>query len=185
MATAQENGPLINGSVAGNDYDIDTGDSLSFAITGIPPACLLLNSDGSYSYDPTADVANATLAQAATRTVSADYTVTDTSGATATSTLSITITGMNAAPTDAVQGTLISEDSVYNGTLPAATDADGNFDRYELVSPPAHGGLAITDSSTGACNPPLKLNNSSESPRVSWGPFRLSQAAMAWLACCS
>ena len=84
MAVADTNSGLedttITGTVATNDSDVDDGAVLSYALDA-PVAGLTLNSDGSYSFDAS-NAAYQHLAQGATPTVVANYTVTDEHGAT-------------------------------------------------------------------------------------------------------
>src|SRR6185369_13360225 len=86
----------ITGSVAGNDSDVDDGATLSFSLNA-PVTGLTLNADGSYSLDA-GNAAYQHLAQGATTDVVANYTVTDEHGASDTSKLTITLTGVNDAP---------------------------------------------------------------------------------------
>jgi VCBS repeat-containing protein len=98
--------------VLANDTDVDSGDgktvsAIAGGTVGSPLTgtygTLTLAADGSYSY-----VANTTNAQSlgAGQVVgdSFSYTVSDTSGATSTATLSFTVTGTNDAPVAAVSG---------------------------------------------------------------------------------
>ena len=86
----------ITGTVATNDSDVDDGATLTYSLNA-PVAGLTLNADGSYSFDA-GNAAYQHLAQGATQTVVANYTVTDEHGATDTATLTITVTGTNDAP---------------------------------------------------------------------------------------
>ena len=95
--SATEDAPVVNGSVATNDSDADAGAKLTYTLDA-PVAGLTLNDDGTYSFDP-ADDAYQHLAAGKTVDVVANYTVTDDKGATDTGKLTITITGVNDAPT--------------------------------------------------------------------------------------
>ncbi|MCP3733423.1 Ig-like domain-containing protein [Sphingomonas sp. RP10(2022)] len=121
IATAVEDGSLVTGSVAANDYDVDHGAKLSFALDA-PVAGLMLKADGSYTFDP-AVTAYQALAQGEVQTIVAHYTVTDQFGATAVSTLTITITGTNDAPVAAVDTGAVNEDAVLTGSV-ATNDSD-------------------------------------------------------------
>lgn len=94
-ASATEDGAAVTGSVAGNDSDPD-GDPLTYSL-GTPVAGLTLNADGTYRFDP-ANAAYQDLRSGQTRTVVANYTVSDGKGGSASSTLTITVTGTNDAP---------------------------------------------------------------------------------------
>ncbi len=67
--------------MATNDSDVDDGASLSYALDAPALAGLTFNADGSYSFDPS-NAAYQHLAQGATTSVVASYTVTDEHGAT-------------------------------------------------------------------------------------------------------
>ncbi|OZG42284.1 hypothetical protein CAK78_08725, partial [Aeromonas sp. A35_P] len=105
--------------------------------------------DGSWSYDPTQDPANAALAAGVPNAVTINYTVTDEHGATATNTLTITVTGINSAPTAIDAAISVNEDSAFTGTLPQAQDADGDAVSYLISGAPSHGTLTIIDAATG------------------------------------
>ena len=102
-------GSNATGNVLTNDTDVDGGDAKTVsAVTGgtVGSAlngtygALTLNADGSYSY--AVDNANSTVqalrASADTLTDAFIYTVTDTAGATSSTTLTITVRGANDAP---------------------------------------------------------------------------------------
>ncbi len=96
------------GGLLANDTDPDTGDTLRLTavngqatfvgqtITLASGARLLVNADGSYSYDPNGRYA--ALAAGQTATDSFTYTVTDSQGATSRATVTLTVTGANDAP---------------------------------------------------------------------------------------
>lgn len=94
-AAADEDGPLVSGSVAGNDGDMDDGAVLTYALIA-PVDGLTLNSDGSYEFNPS-DAAYQYLAEGETIEVVANYAVTDEHGASASSALTISIIGANDA----------------------------------------------------------------------------------------
>ncbi|TAJ35851.1 MAG: hypothetical protein EPO55_24050 [Reyranella sp.] len=112
---------VVTGSVATNDSDVDDGAVLTYSLAG-DVAGLTLNADGSYSFDA-GDVAYQHLASGATVDVTANYTVTDEFGASANSTLTITVTGTNDAPVAAADVNSGSEDSVITGSV-ATNDGD-------------------------------------------------------------
>ncbi|WP_242098672.1 VCBS domain-containing protein [Sphingomonas sp. CROZ-RG-20F-R02-07] len=142
VATATEDGPLVTGSVATNDHDIDHGAVLSYALNA-PVAGLTLNTDGSYSFDAS-NAAYQALAQGETQIVTANYTVTDDHGATAVSTLTVTVTGTNDAPVAIADVAAATEDgAVVTGSV-ATNDVDvdhGAVLSYVLNAPVA--GLTI------------------------------------------
>jgi VCBS repeat-containing protein len=87
-----EDGPTLRGNLIASDVDANA--VLSFALTSASPPGLSLQSDGSFSFDP-ADPSYQSLADGQTLTLNIPYSVTDEHGATATASLSITLTGAN------------------------------------------------------------------------------------------
>ncbi len=83
---------LIEGSVAGNNSDIDDGAVLTFALNDTAPAGLVFNPDGSYTFDPS-DPAYDYLAEGQPLEIPVSYTVSDGKGGTDTATLTICFTG--------------------------------------------------------------------------------------------
>src|SRR5204863_234717 len=64
-------------------------------------------------------------------------------------TVSITITGSNAAPVASAASFSTPQDTPYSGSL-SASDADNDSLRYSIVTNPAKGSVIITDVATGA-----------------------------------
>jgi VCBS repeat-containing protein len=121
----------VTGTVATNDSDLDDGATLSYTLNA-PVAGLTLNLDGSYSLDA-ANAAYQHLAEGAKSDVVANYTVTDEHGASDTTKLTITLTGVNDAA--AIGG-------VSSGSVKEDTDiVAGNLATSGL--------LTITDADTG------------------------------------
>ena len=128
---------VITGSVAGNDSDVDDGAVLSYALNA-PVDGLTLNADGSYSFNAGHSTYQH-LAEGATTTVAANYTVTDDHGATSTSTLTITLTGTNDVPVAVADTGSATEDTVITGSV-ATNDSDldvGAILSYSLNEPVA------------------------------------------------
>ncbi|MDL3984738.1 VCBS domain-containing protein [Shewanella xiamenensis] len=120
--SVSEDGTKLNGQMIATD--VDTGDSQTFSTTA-QTAGFTLNADGSYSFDPT-DAAYQHLAAGQTETLSIPITVTDSSGATSTANLTITLTGSNdgavISGTDA--GTVIEDTQLTTGGQLTVTDID-------------------------------------------------------------
>ncbi|MGI4732982.1 MAG: Ig-like domain-containing protein [Janthinobacterium lividum] len=136
-AATTEDAPAITGSVATNDFDVDHGAVLSYALAA-PVAGLTLDNHGGYSFDPS-NTAYQALAQGETQNVVATYTVTDEHGATATSTLTIAVTGTNDAPVAVADTAAAAEDATVAGSV-AANDHDvdhGAILSYALAAPVA------------------------------------------------
>lgn len=142
---AVNEGASLTGSVATNDTDGD-GDALTFALTGTAPAGLTFNPNGSFTFDANNAAYNG-LAAGQTQQVVVNYTVTDGED-TASSTLTITVTGTNDAPTAAaVTGPAATEGGAAVSATVAGTDPDqGAVLTYALVSPVA--GVSI-NATTG------------------------------------
>ena len=112
--------------------DMDTHDSVSFlAQNGTPGTygTLTLNADGSYAYalDNTSPTVQG-LGVGETLTDTFTYTVTDSHGATASNTLTVTIHGTNDAPTVAAAIASVAEETqlTASGILPQPQDIDAH-----------------------------------------------------------
>ena len=113
---AVEDGPVVTGSVATNDGDVDNGAVLKYALSG-EIAGLTLNEDGSYTFDAS-NSAYQDLAAGQTVDVEAAYTVTDEFGASAGSSLKITVTGTSdELPSVAVDDTVVTNIKAGNPIL--------------------------------------------------------------------
>ena len=77
---------------------------------------------------------------------------------TATQQIVVTITGTNDAPTAAGASASTDEDVALNGTLPAATDIDGDTVTYALGAQAAHGIAAVNGDGTFSYNPNANFN---------------------------
>jgi VCBS repeat-containing protein len=118
-AGSEDDGQLAGQLVA---TDIDTTDRLSFTLNDAAPAGFTLNADGSWTLDTTLPEYQS-LPAGETLTLELPYTVSDASGATSTSTLTVAVTGTNDAPVASATNDATNEDQVINGQL-SARDAD-------------------------------------------------------------
>ncbi|MBM0171441.1 Ig-like domain-containing protein, partial [Altererythrobacter sp. C41] len=147
---ATEDAAAVTGTVAGNDSDAD-GDTLTFALAA-PVAGLTFNADGSYSFDPS-DVAYQDLAAGETREVVASYTVSDGNGGTASSTLTITVTGTNDAPATVADTDAATEDAAaVTGTV-AGNDSDADGDTLSYTLDAAVAGLTLNADGSYSFDP--------------------------------
>ncbi|MBT8169459.1 VCBS domain-containing protein, partial [Falsiruegeria litorea] len=89
-ASTQEGDAVVSGQMVGGD--VDHGDQLGFAAAGPLPAGLVMNGDGSWTFDPT-DAAYNALGVGQSQVLTVPVTVTDSAGASATNTLTLTISG--------------------------------------------------------------------------------------------
>ncbi|RLE19895.1 MAG: hypothetical protein DRJ50_11605, partial [Actinobacteria bacterium] len=110
-----------------NDTDPDASDVLTVqgidttATTGL----VTFNADGSFSYDPNGQFESLAVGETALDTFS--YTVTDSNGGTDTATVTITLTGVNDAPTANADAYTTDEDTLLNvaaGTGLVSNDTD-------------------------------------------------------------
>ncbi|WP_410499839.1 retention module-containing protein [Chitinibacter sp. S2-10] len=161
--SVKENDPVANGQLVASDVDTNDQGKLSFA-TGSNIPGLVLNSNGSYSFDAT-DPAYNSLKEGEVQTITVPYSVTD-GTATSNSTLTITVVGTNDKPVvqppvptpgntpvnvDPATGDYlhsVPEDTVVNGKV-IASDADNDTLSYSTGSAPSHGSVTI-DAATGA-----------------------------------
>ncbi len=148
LAATEDGGPVTVGFV-GDDVDSDDdGSSLTYTINGSPALGTLSNNGLSFTYDPGANFQS--LAQGQTDVVTLSYTATDRHGAvSAPASLTITVTGVNDAPTLAAAAIGITEDgSAVTLDLSALgadidSDNDGSNLTYTLLNGPAGGSAAI------------------------------------------
>src|SRR5205085_2101381 len=148
----------ISGSVATNDSDVDDGASLTYSLNA-PVAGLTLNPNGSYSLNA-GNTAYQHLAAGATTDVVANYTVKDGQGATSSSTLTITVTGVNDAPVlDASRTPVLNSENQGVGTPSGAVgtlvsslvdfaSVAGGLDNVTDVDSGAVTGIALTATDT-------------------------------------
>jgi VCBS repeat-containing protein len=135
-ASALEDGPAVSGNVLANDSDVDTGDVLTVTSTGeqigeIGSLALAATGDYTYTLD-NASTAVQSLAAGQTATDSFTYVVRDIQGATATSTVEVTVTGVNDGPVAEADTAAATEDG------PAATGNvlanDSDIDTGDVVT---------------------------------------------------
>ena len=151
--SATEDGAPVTGSVAGNDSDADDSATRAYALSA-PVAGLILNPDGSYSFDPS-NAAYQHIAEGATQVVVASYTVTDGQGASDTATLTITVTGVNDAPDAVNDANSATEDgSLVTGNVGTNdTDVDDGATRSFALNGPAPAGLSFNPDGSYSFDP--------------------------------
>jgi VCBS repeat-containing protein len=119
-AAATEGGAVVTGSLATNDTNDEPG-AVTYALNA-PVAGLTVNTNGTFSFDPT-NAAYNSIAPGETRAVVANYTATDAAGRTSTSTLTITVTGTNDVPVAVADTNAGAEDTTITGSV-ATNDSD-------------------------------------------------------------
>ncbi|MBN1589454.1 MAG: tandem-95 repeat protein, partial [Pirellulales bacterium] len=135
---------LIGSGLLDNDTDPDTGDVLSTIVfngTSTEGAIVTIDDAGNYTYDPTGVAAMQSLAVNESMTDTFEYTVDDGNGGQDVGTVTITVHGVNDAPTAVDQTGATDEDTAINGNvLSGATDPDASdtlgavvFDGYSTL----------------------------------------------------
>ncbi|BAN50029.1 retention module-containing protein [Metapseudomonas resinovorans] len=138
-----EDAPSIGGKLAATDVD---GDTLSFSLPGSAPAGFNLNSNGTWTLDPS-NAAYQHLADGATLTISVPFTVSD-GKLSSNSTLTIKVTGVNDAPVATATSAAADEgDAPLTGQIPASDVDDGAILGFSLADD-APAGFAL-DSNGG------------------------------------
>lgn len=98
-------------------------------------ATVVVNADGSFSYDPTTSATLAVLANGVTVNDTFDYTVTDGFGGFSTATVTVAVTGVNAPPTATItfppDGSTFFAPASFTMTADAA-DVDGTIAQVEF-----------------------------------------------------
>ncbi|MCG7935757.1 MAG: VCBS domain-containing protein, partial [Candidatus Thiodiazotropha taylori] len=113
--TAVEEGAFVKGQLNAGDVDLAEGSSLSFS-TASEIEGLTLTEDGSYAFDASS---YQSLGEGETATFEVPVVVTDDQGATAETTLTITVTGTNDVPVAEAQQTSVEEGELVKGQLKA------------------------------------------------------------------
>ena len=133
---------IASGSVADNDYDVDHGAVLSFAASNPPPG-FAMASNGSWMLDAT-HPAYQSLGAGQTSVLTVAYSVTDQHGLSATSTLTITVSGSNDAPIvlSATTGDTAGEDGGTTSGIITFREFDaGDAHSASVVAKPGAAGL--------------------------------------------
>lgn len=119
-------------NVLANDYDVDTGDTItltSFDATSAKGAAVSRNADGSLHYDSTGSAQLQGLNDGETLTDTFSYTITDTHGATDTATVSVTVHGENDAPVALDDSYTAHEDVLQSVAAPGLLSNDSDVDQ--------------------------------------------------------
>mgnify|MGYP003111210448 CR=1 FL=1 len=152
--SAVEDGSAVSGTFLGDDVDSDNDiNDLTYTIVGGPSAGSLTNNgDGTFTFNPGSDFQS--LAQGEPTTITLSYTATDRHGAVSDpASLSITVTGVNDAPTLAAGSGAADEDgnTVSIDLAPLGDDVDsddsGSSLTYSVTGQPAEGSASISGTS--------------------------------------
>ncbi|OYO30848.1 Ig-like domain-containing protein, partial [Janthinobacterium sp. PC23-8] len=129
--------------------DVD-GDKLTYGKGSDPVhGTVVVNANGSYVYTPAKDYNGAD---------SFTYTVSDGQGGSNTYTVAINVTAVNDAPIGSGTTITTAEDTAKTGTLPVATDVDGDKLTYGKGSDPAHGTVVVKADGTYTYTPATDYN---------------------------
>ena len=130
--------------------DVD-GDAVTYALGATTPSkgSVVVNANGSYIYTPNAN-------QTGTDTFS--YTVSDGNGGSNSYLVTVQIANVNDVPVGANGSATTAEDVVLNGTLPAATDVDGDALTYALATGPANGTVVVNANGSYSYTPAANFN---------------------------
>jgi VCBS repeat-containing protein len=139
---ASEDTPLNGTLPAATDADLD---ALTYAKVSDPAnGTVVVNADGSYTYTPNPDFNGVD---------SFTYRVNDGSLDSAVATVTITVAGVNDAPSASDASVSVAEDAVLNGALPAGADVELDALTFVKVSDPANGTLVLNADGTYTYTP--------------------------------
>ena len=146
VASTASDTPLTGQSTLfGNDSDPDTGDTLSLktaSTTSAEGATVTVNSDGTWSYDPTTSSTLQALTRGQSTTDTFTYSVKDNHAAISnTATVTVGVTGVNHPPVGVADTYSTPADTTLNdgsNVLTNDTDAEGDTLTAILVSGPSH-----------------------------------------------
>uniref|UniRef100_UPI0025CE13BE tandem-95 repeat protein n=1 Tax=uncultured Pseudacidovorax sp. TaxID=679313 RepID=UPI0025CE13BE len=146
-STTAEETP-VSGQVQGTDAD---GDTLSYAKGSDPRSgSVVVGNDGRWTYTPNRDFNGS---DSFTVVVSDGY------GGTATSTVRLTVTPVNDAPTVPDYAATTAEDTPVSGQVQGA-DVDGDRLTYSRASDPAHGSVTVQADGRWTYTPSQDFNGS-------------------------
>lgn len=134
-------------ALASDPDDADAGPNLTFSVTGPPAEGTASINSSALSFDPGGDFQDLSLGE--DRVVTIQVTVEDTQGATATGTMTATVTGVNDPP-ELANGSLLAEEDGPAVTLDLSalgSDPDqedtGSSLSYSLTGLPSEGGASL------------------------------------------
>ncbi|WP_310619327.1 tandem-95 repeat protein [Flexibacterium corallicola] len=155
-ARVSEDGPGV--TVTADFTDTDTSDTHTFSVdTTGTLGTVINNGDGTFRYDPNDAFQSMRPGQIITDTFS--YTVNDGNGGSSTETVTITIDGQNDAPSAADGSATTDEDTPFSGTLPTASDVEGDTPTYGAgTTEAANGNVTINSDGTYTYTPDADFN---------------------------
>ena len=156
----------VTGNVLDNDTDPDADDSLevtAFDATSAKGAAVTVNSDGSFSYDPTGSTTLQALAEGTTTTDTFTYTMDDGYGNTQTATVTVTVSGDEGVPianddtgtideNTSLTGNVLDNDQVPTGRTLAVTDYQATTAQGATVTIQADGSFTYDPTGSDTLN---------------------------------
>ena len=140
-----EDGVLNGSTVLGNDSDVEGAALTATLVSGTSHGVLVFNSNGSYTYTPTANF---------TGTDAFTYQANDGTDNSAVATVTITVNALNDEPVAVDDSTSVDEDSALNGNVLANdTDVDNATLTATLLSDPTHGTLVFNSNGSYTYTP--------------------------------
>lgn len=138
---------LAGAGVLLNDTDEDSGDTKTvsgYDVVSSKGAQVTVTSDGGFTYDPSTSTAAQALAASESLVDSFTYTVEDSGGLSDSATVTVTVTGVNDAPTAVTDNQFTPQDSpVEVNVLSNDTDPEGDTMSVVSVTQPAHGTAVV------------------------------------------
>ena len=145
----------INGNVLSNDSDVDAVGALTVIAsdnTSVNGATVVVDSNGNYSYDPSSASVLQSLAVGENLVDSFTYTISDDNGGMSSATVTVTVNGLNDAPTAIADTASTDEDNSVTGNVLSNDVEIDNGDTIDVLAFDATSGLGATITMDSAGN---------------------------------
>ena len=137
--------------LTGNDTDAD-GNTLSIAsVSNGTGGSVVLNGDGTVTFTPSSNVHGA---------ATFSYTVSDGTATSNSATVTVNVSSVNDAPVGSGTAITTNEDTASSGTLPSATDVEGDSLTYAKATDPAHGTVVVNANGSYTYTPAANYHGS-------------------------
>ena len=152
-STAEDSTLTVNAAsgVLANDSDPAGQPMTAALVSGTTHGVLTFSSNGGFTYTPTANYSG---------TDSFSYYANDGTALSSATTVTLTVTPVNDAPTSANGSGSTNEDVPLNASLPAFTDIDGDAVTYALGTAASHGVAVVNANGTFTYTPASNYNGS-------------------------